>query len=76
LRHRVLHAALRAAGCPGTDLTRGHVLAVDALITDWHGQRGLDLPGGVSARRHCGRLVLSQRQPATDPLTGSAKPQE
>ncbi len=47
VRRRALLAALREAGCPPAQLSRRHVLAVDALIVDWRGQGRLDLPGGV-----------------------------
>ena len=47
---------------PPTDLAAGHVAALDALVTDWHGQGPLHLPGAVAASRACGRLALS-RQP-------------
>jgi tRNA(Ile)-lysidine synthase len=60
LRTRVLRRAALDAGCPGTDLTAGHVDALDRLVTDWHGQRGVDLPGGVVARRIEGRLRLAR----------------
>jgi tRNA(Ile)-lysidine synthase len=58
LRTRVLRQAALAAGCPGTDLTAGHVAALDRLVTDWHGQRGVDLPGRVAAHRVEGRIRL------------------
>jgi tRNA(Ile)-lysidine synthase len=60
LRTRVLRRAALAAGCPATDLTAGHVAALDRLITDWHGQRGVDLPGRVAARRIAGRIRLGR----------------
>lgn len=63
LRRRVLRAAALAAGAPGTDLTAAHVDAVEALVLDWHGQDGTDLPGGLCARRHDGRLRLGDRAP-------------
>ena len=44
VRGRVLHRAARAAGCLGTDLSAGHVRALDALVTDWHGQGPIHLP--------------------------------
>jgi tRNA(Ile)-lysidine synthase len=56
IRTRVLRAAAIMAGCPPGALTAGHVGAVDALVTDWHGQRWLDLPGGVRARRRDGKV--------------------
>jgi tRNA(Ile)-lysidine synthase len=40
------------------DLSAGHLFAVEALITDWHGQAGVDLPGGVRVRRAEGRLEV------------------
>jgi len=59
LRHRALRTAALGAGCPAGDLTAAHVLALDALLTDWHGQRGVDLPGRVRAERVAGALRLS-----------------
>jgi tRNA(Ile)-lysidine synthase len=47
-----------AAGCPAGALGAVHVLAVDDLLTDWHGQRAVSLPGGRSAIRRYGRLYL------------------
>lgn len=51
VRTRVIRAAALAAGSPPSDMVARHVAAVDALITDWHGQRHVELPGGVVARR-------------------------
>ena len=61
VRSRVLRAAALAAGSPGSDLTAGHVAELDRLVTTWHGQGPLDLPGGVGAERRCGRLSLARR---------------
>jgi tRNA(Ile)-lysidine synthase len=58
LRTRALRAAAIAAGSPAGALLRAHVTAVDALVTDWHGQGAAALPGGVAATRACGRLAL------------------
>jgi len=58
VRRRCLRLAALAAGCPAGALTREHVLGVDGLLTRWRGQGPLHLPGGVEARRVCGRLVL------------------
>jgi tRNA(Ile)-lysidine synthase len=44
------------AGCPHGALTAGHVDRVDALVTAWRGQRWVDLPGGVQARRRDGKV--------------------
>lgn len=59
VRWRVLRAAAIAAGSPPTDLTAAHVHAVDALVTAWHGQAGIDLPGGLRAIRRHGTLMLA-----------------
>lgn len=58
IRRRVLRLAAVAAGCPPSELFHEHVLAMDALLTDWHGQRWVDLPGHVRCRRVEGRLEI------------------
>ncbi|GGO78405.1 tRNA lysidine(34) synthetase TilS [Nocardioides deserti] len=58
IRHRVLRLAALAAGAPASELFSEHVLAVDALLTDWHGQKWVDLPGHLRARRVDGRIVV------------------
>lgn len=57
LRRRVLRRWLAPAG----PVTSAHLHAVDALVTDWHGQGAVALPGGWAASRVSGRLHL---QPA------------
>lgn len=64
VRRRALLLAARRAGCPAGSLARVHVLAVDALVTRWHGQGAVDLPGGASVVRACGRLVLTAGDPS------------
>jgi tRNA(Ile)-lysidine synthase len=58
VRRRAVRLAVGAAGSPSGSLGRAHVLAVDALVVRWHGQGPVTLPGGVSAERAYGRLVL------------------
>lgn len=58
VRTRTLHRAALEAGCPAGALAQSHVLELDRLITDWHGQGPIQLPGAVEGRRDCGRLVL------------------
>lgn len=58
IRTRVLRQAALEAGCRATDLTAGHVASVDALVTDWRGQRWIDLPQGVRAVRKGGFIIL------------------
>lgn len=53
IRHRVLLRWLRRRGA--RDLAQHHVLAVDRLLTDWHGQVGVDVPG-LRVVRRSGRL--------------------
>lgn len=60
LRRRVLRLAALEAGAPAAELFREHVLAVDSLVTEWRGQRWIDLPGHVRVRRDDGVLVLEQ----------------
>jgi tRNA(Ile)-lysidine synthase len=58
VRARVLRSAALDAGCPAGALTAGHVARIGELVTDWHGQRGVDLPGGIRALRRSGRLCF------------------
>jgi tRNA(Ile)-lysidine synthase len=60
VRRRVLRLAALDAGAPGSELFHEHVLAVDALLTAWHGQRWVDLPGPVRASRAEGVLRISR----------------
>lgn len=64
IRTRVLRSAAVAAGAPAGETFWQHVMAVDALLTDWHGQKWVDLPGHVRAVRREGRLVFER---AADP---------
>jgi tRNA(Ile)-lysidine synthase len=59
VRWRVLRRAAIAAGSPPTDLTAAHVGAVDALVTRWRGQVGVDLPGKLRASRSGGALRIA-----------------
>jgi tRNA(Ile)-lysidine synthase len=60
IRRRVLRLAALAAGCPASELFFEHVVAMDALLTDWHGQRWVDLPGHLRLLRRDGRLELER----------------
>ncbi|MFI6332275.1 tRNA lysidine(34) synthetase TilS [Micromonospora chersina] len=57
VRTRVLHAWARELGAPPAALSHRHVAALDALVTDWHGQGPAHLPGGLPVRRQAGRLT-------------------
>jgi tRNA(Ile)-lysidine synthase len=56
VRRRVLRRTALEAGSPPTELFAVHVAAMDALLTDWHGQAGADLPGHLRAVRLGGAL--------------------
>jgi tRNA(Ile)-lysidine synthase len=54
LRTRILRSWALVAGA--AEITAVHAGELDALVTDWHGQGPLDLPG-LRVRRTSGRLV-------------------
>jgi tRNA(Ile)-lysidine synthase len=60
VRTRVLRQAAVEAGCPAGALTAGHVARLSELVTDWHGQRWIDLPGGVRASRRSGQVWFAR----------------
>ena len=67
VRRRVLRAAAVSAGAPAGSLAAVHVDALEALVTTWHGQGPVDLPGGVGGRRVYDRLsFLGRTPPAQD----------
>lgn len=43
LRQRIIRYVVRSEF--GVSLSRSHTLAVASLVTDWHGQKALHLPG-------------------------------
>jgi tRNA(Ile)-lysidine synthase len=61
VRTRALHAWARSLGVPGSDLSHRHVDALDALLTDWHGQGAVHLPGAITVRREGWRLRARRR---------------
>ncbi|MFI0485997.1 tRNA lysidine(34) synthetase TilS [Actinomadura sp. 9N215] len=58
VRTRVMRMAAIKAGSPPGTLAAVHVDAVDRLVTAWHGQRHVDLPGGLRAVRRYGKLLF------------------
>ena len=58
VRTRVLRRWATAPGQP--PLTAERTAALDALVTGWHGQGPVELPGGRAVRRVAGRLVLAR----------------
>jgi tRNA(Ile)-lysidine synthase len=67
IRGRVLRRAALAAGARAGALSEFHVVQLGALVTDWRGQQGVDLPGGVRCRRRCGRLHFAPVPHPADP---------
>jgi len=73
IRTRVLRDAAIMAGCPHGALTARHVEQIDALVTGWRGQRWIDLPGGVRARRRDGMVWFTGTEPTgTEPVGGDS----
>lgn len=66
LRTRVIRLATIAAGTPASSLTAEHVDRMEALVSDWHGQGAVDLPGGIAGERRCGRLALHRVPPVAE----------
>jgi tRNA(Ile)-lysidine synthase len=66
VRTRILRRAALAAGCPAAPLTAAHIDRLEALVTDWHGQGAVDLPGGIAGERRYGRLALHRVPPVAD----------
>jgi tRNA(Ile)-lysidine synthase len=58
LRTRVWRLLAVRAGAPAGSVSFTHVEACDALLTGWHGQGPVSLPGGVSASRSAGRVSV------------------
>jgi len=58
IRHRLIRLVVQAEF--GRGLTRAQTLQVARLVTDWHGQGPLDLPG-VAAARVGGSIVFTAR---------------
>lgn len=66
VRTRIMRAAALAAGSSPTDLTAAHIDRIDELMTRWRGQGPIDLPGGIAARRECGRLSFVRVPPVAE----------
>ncbi|KRE20927.1 tRNA lysidine(34) synthetase TilS [Agromyces sp. Soil535] len=57
LRQRIIRHVVASEF--SVSLSRTQTLEVARLVTDWHGQGPLDLPGGIRARREHGLVVFS-----------------
>ena len=56
IRTRIYKVMCERSGA--TELDAGHIAGIDELITRWHGQGILNLPGRVNAGREYGRLSV------------------
>jgi tRNA(Ile)-lysidine synthase len=63
VRTRVLRSWALQAGVPGSALSAKHLQTLDALVTHWHGQGPIALPGGKWAVRQKGRIRLVTAPP-------------
>jgi tRNA(Ile)-lysidine synthase len=59
IRTRVLRLAIYKAGAPIGMLSAEHIAQAEALISEWHGQGEVSLPGNVKLSRNSGRITLS-----------------
>jgi tRNA(Ile)-lysidine synthase len=57
LRQRIIRHVVASEF--GVSLSRTQTLEVARLVTDWHGQGPIDLPGGIRATRAGSRIVFS-----------------
>ena len=58
IRTRLVRIAALAAGAIPAELTFAHIAAVEGLITQWHGQKWIDLPGHLRAVRRDGLVTF------------------
>jgi tRNA(Ile)-lysidine synthase len=63
IRSRVLRLAAVRAGAVPAQLFHTHVVAIDRLVTGWHGQKWVELPGHVRASRSEGLLLFGSSLP-------------
>ncbi|GAA2157063.1 tRNA lysidine(34) synthetase TilS [Pedococcus bigeumensis] len=59
VRTRVWRRLVLAAGAPPGQVSTRHTEACDALLTDWHGQGPVSLPGPLQATRSAGRVSIA-----------------
>lgn len=65
LRRRALRQAAVDVGSPAGSLSAVHMDAVERLLTHWHGQAAIDLPGSVSVVRRDDALWFTSEPPDT-----------
>lgn len=63
VRTRVWRRLVVAAGAPAGQVSTRHTDACDALLTRWHGQGPVSLPGPLTATRSDGRVSITRPSP-------------
>ena len=63
VRTRVWRRLTIAAGAPAGQVSRRHTEACDTLLTGWHGQGPVSLPGSLVATRADGRVSIGPPPP-------------
>jgi tRNA(Ile)-lysidine synthase len=63
VRTRVWRRLLVAAGAPAGQVSTRHTDACDALLTRWHGQGPVHVPGDLRASRSAGRVSITRAAP-------------
>lgn len=58
IRLRLLRLGALAGGAIPAELTHEHIVALDALVTQWHGQKWIDLPGRLRGVRREGLVCF------------------
>jgi tRNA(Ile)-lysidine synthase len=76
IRARVLRSAAIEAGCPPGALTARHLEALAGLVTRPHGQRWIDLPGGIRGSLGYGKLIFTVGSRKDGPAPGGPEPSE
>lgn len=66
VRTRVLRRATLVAGSPAAAVTYAHIERIDRLVTGWHGQGAVAVPGGIEVGRRGRRLVWTADTALTD----------
>lgn len=61
VRTRSLRLAALEAGAPAGAVTYRHIVEIDRLVSDWHGQGPVYLPTGITAAREDNTLVFVPR---------------
>jgi len=69
LRSRVLRLAALGAGSDPSALSASQIADMDRLVTDWHGQKRIELPGGVACKR-LGDSLTFEPTPANSSSVG------